>query len=442
MRRFHYRAPLFFTIFLVSFCGQFKTLSRADLLNPEEKLEYLILKSLDPDAAKQYLTLASSQSRADYRNWFWQNRSGTEHAIYLARANKAKELFGSIDLLNDERVITYIRYGPPRREEYMPKPLTTDTGTIFVNPAEIWTYDSLGIQIDFVKTGTGFRQVGQSRFGRNWFPPALEPVDYGKPPPPPPPDYRPLNFALALYRLSQHNDSVVVEIHYGIARNDPALISGKQNLFYIELKLNSRRYSTVSKGWFGCTPDSQVSFVVGRQTLILPVDIYSVTATATTLDGKNRAEINKELNLIDYVRRTQPCSDIIFYTLVDSTFQSPQFERGDWRRVVPLLPLEIKTGSTCYLLYEIYNLTVDSLNQHRIEATYEIVDLTTKQAVVIPTPTRFIAGTGTTGTAVERLHTMDLKPGEYLIIARVRDLNSGKTVSLTARIRLKPDRTH
>jgi len=436
-----YRALFFYCLSLLSSCAPFKTLSRADLLNPDEKLEYLILKALDPVAAKDYLTLNTPQNRAEYRNWFWQNRNVAEYPIYLTRAIKAKELFGSLDLLNDERVVTYIRYGAPRREAYTPKPLPTDSGRVFVNPAEIWTYDSLGIQLDFVKFGTRFQQVGQSRFGKNWFPPALEPVDYGKPPPAPAPDHRTLNFAVNIYRRHEHHDSVLVEIHYGIAGTDPALTPDKQNLIYIELTFRSRRHTFTVKGWFGCTPDSTPSYIVGRQTLDLPVDNYAVTVSATTIDGKSWTQINQQLNLIDYVRRAQPCSDIIFYTLVDSTFQSPQFERSDWRRVVPLIPQEVSLGSTCYILYEIYNLTVDSLNRHRLEATYEIVDLAKKQAMVIPTPTRFIAGTGTTGVAVERFHTMDLKPGAYLIIARVRDLNSNKTVSLTAPIRLKPEKT-
>lgn len=438
----HYPARAILFLSLLASCSQIKPLSRADLFSPEEKLEYLILKTIASDAAREYLTLAPAQTRADYLHWFWQNR-GTEESIALHhRADKARELFGTVDLLGDERILTYIRYGPPRREEYTPKPIITETSRVYVNPAEIWTYDSLGLQFDFVKIGTGFRQVGRSRFGRNWFPPALEPVDYGAPPPLPSRGYQPINFDLRIYRLNQHNDSVKVELHYGIASNDPAILPNRQNLIYLEFVFRSHRHSVTVKGWFGFSPDTSAPYVVGRHTIVLPVDNYSVTATAITRDGKHRAQIYEPLSLIHYVRRAQPCSDIIFYTLIDSTFQSPQFERFDWPRVIPLVTGEIKTGNTCYLLYEIYHLTVDTTNYHRIEATYEIVNRATRQAVVIPTSSRFITGPGTTGVVVERLHTMDLKPGEYSIITRIRDLNGGKTISLTAPIRLRPPDTH
>lgn len=438
----HHPGLVIFFLSLLTFYSRIKPLSRADLFSPEEKLEYLILKAIAPDAAREYLALATPQTRTDYLRWFWQNRGVEESTALHRRAYKARELFGTADLLRDERILTYIRYGPPHREEYTPNPITTETSRVYVNPAEIWTYDSLGLQFDFVKIGTGFRQVGRSRFGKNWFPPALEPVDYGTPPPLPPRNSQPINFALRLYRLSQHNDSVMVELHYGIASNDQAIIPNRQNLIYLEFAFRSHRHSVTIKGWFGFSPDTSAPYVVGRHTLVLPVDNYSVTATAITRDGKHRTQVDEQLNLIPYVRRAHPCSDLLFFSLIDSTFQSPQFERSDWRRVVPLVPAEMKTGNTCYLLYEIYNLTVDTTNYHQIEATYEIVNRATRQAVVIPTCSRFITGPGTTGVVVERLHTIDLKPGEYSIITRIRDLNGGKAISLTAPIRLRPPNAH
>lgn len=432
-------SALLFFVALAS-CAQMKTLSPADRLEADEKLEYLMLRATDPTAAREYLTLPTAHARADFIRWFWQNRPA-ERRVLEARTRKAREVFGRVDLLGDERVLTYIRYGPARREEYAPEPVATETSRIFVNPAEIWTYDSLGLQFDFVKTGLSYRQVGITRFGRNWFPPALEPVDYGKPPPSLRANPKNLKFAIAAYRLDQHQDTVTVELHYGIASTDPALVPAKQNLIHLKIELRGRRHnpSTTSE-WLGVTPDTSTEWLVGRKVLCLPVDVYTLTATAVTIDGSAGARQTLELNLVDYIRRTQPCSDVIFYALVDSTFQSPQFERRDWRRVIPLVLPELTAGGTCYLLYEIYNLIPDTANRHRAEATYEIIDLATRQSAIVPTPTRFITGTGTTGVAVERLHTMDLKPGEYLVAARVQDLNGHRAISLTTRLRLKPNR--
>jgi len=422
---------------IIAGCGQIRPLNRADRLEPAEKLEYLILRALEPMAAEQYLTLGSATARQDYLNWFWQNRGGAEHRLYQERAKRAQELFGKLDLLGDERVGVYIRYGAPRREAFAPLPVGNETLRLFVNPAEIWTYDSLGLQFDFVRKGVGFKQVGFTRFGSAWFPPAFEPVDYGKPAPQPKPDAKPLALPIALYRLSQHQDTVMVELHYGLNPQPGWLNPGGNNLLHLEFRFESRRYGTFARsGWFGTGADTTAAIIVGREIFYLPADIYQVRVRAVNVDGTAAGQRTAELNLIDYVRRSQPGSDIIFYALVDNVFQSPQFVRQEWRRVVPLVVPEVNTGSTFYALFEIYNLVTDSLNRHRAEVSYELMELTSRQLAVIPTPTRFITGSGTTGVAQERIHTMDLNPGNYLLIARVRDLNSGREISLTARFRI------
>jgi len=418
-------------------CGQLRPLTRADRLSPDEKLEYAVLAALDPEAARQFVSLASPEAREDYRHWFWQQRSPAEYEQFYNRAVKARETFGRLDLLGDERIPVYIRYGPPRREEFAPRPVENETLRLFVHPAEIWTYDSLGLQFDFVKKGVGFKQVGVARFGSAWFPSALEEVDLGLPPPEPKPEAENLDFHIALYRLGQHQDTVEVELHYGIGADQRLFPIDRQGLVYCRFQFQSGRSgSQTSAGWFGFRVDTCAGLIVGRQTFFLPADVYQVTASAVTRDGGAYALRRAELNLIDYLRRSQPCSDIVFYALVDSHFQSPQFQRQDWCRVVPLVVPEVSAGATFYILYEVYNLTTDSLNRHRAEATYEIMDLFTRQMAVIPTPSRFITGSGTTGIGLERIHTMDLNPGNYLLAVRVRDLNSSREVSLASRFRI------
>jgi hypothetical protein len=178
--------------------------------------------------------------------------------------------------------------------------------------------------------------------------------------------------------------------------------------------------------------------VTGRELFHLKTDLYAVTVTCTRPDGTWFGRRTADLNLVDYTRRQQPTSDALFYSLVDSTFQSPQFRRDDWQRVVPLIRPRVSGGSSFYVLYEVYNLATDSAGEHRAEATYELIDEVTRQLAVIPTPSRFVTGPGTTGVAVERVHTMDMKPGRYLIVSRVKDLNSGRTSSLAADFEILP----
>jgi hypothetical protein len=96
----------------------------------------------------------------------------------------------------------------------------------------------------------------------------------------------------------------------------------------------------------------------------------------------------------------------------------------------------ISSGRTCYVLYQLYNLVQDSADGHRLEADYDFIEESSRQVAVAATPPRFISGLGASATVVERVHTMNLRPGNYLIVARVRDLQSDRRVSLTTRLRI------
>jgi GWxTD domain-containing protein len=446
---------LLFSVVLVAFaCGQLKTLTRADSLPEQDKLEYLVLASIDRQSAQDYASTTPGPQRDAFLDWFWRNHqpapgrtTGQERAELHRRAAQARTFFGSVDLLNDDRVRTYIRFGPPRRDQYEPRAVETETSRIYVNPSEIWTYDSAGWQFDFVKTGTAYKLVGDSRFGFGAVMPALEPVDIGRPAPSAAPDARQLGLEIAVDRLRQQPDTVQVELQYGIPLRGIAALfhRNRQPLFHVSIDLKPRTPDDARAltYWVGTglpVDTAAAEFAVGREVLYLPADIYTITVNVVTSDGKAAGSRSVELNLVDYVRQAQPSSDVLFYTLVDSTPQSPQFRRPDWSRVVPMVVPRVRAGRAFYVLYEIYNLALDSAGNHRAEASYELMEQDTRQLAVLPVNKRFITGWGTTGVAVERIHTMDLRPGRYLLISRTRDLNNSRTASLTAEFDILPRR--
>jgi hypothetical protein len=439
-------------------CAEIRHFTPADRLSDADQLDYLVLLSLAPDAARAYATQNSAKARADYLDWFWRNPpSGLESALdsalpalpefYRGRARDARSFFGALDLLNDDRVPVYIRHGPARREQFDPQPVRNESTLISVNPAELWTYDSLGRQFDFVKSGTAYRLVGESRFGPNAVMPALEPVDLGRPAPAPAPDARPLELELRLSRMRQQSDTVEVELACGIPLRvlrqlfpPPA-----QALICFQLDVSPRHAGRrlARTFWMGCRVPADTGgpeLTVSRDVFRLPADLYTVTLSAAARDGKAWSQARRELNLIEYVRHVQPASDVVLCSLIDSFPQSPQFGRPDLARVVPLVAPRVRTGSAFYALYEIYNLTPDSAGRHDAEANYEIMERDTRALAVLPAPTRHLTGDGTTATAVERVHTMDLRPGNYLLVSRVRDLNNGRTATVTAEFEILPRR--
>jgi hypothetical protein len=453
-----YLLPSVLCVLLLSSCSQVRRLSPADAFSDEDKLNYLVLAAIAPDAARQYASAGSAQSRADYLDWFWGNselatrnpQPATLSAFYRQRVLQARSYFGTTDLLNDDRVLTYIRYGPARREQYEPRVIETETSRAFVNPAEIWSYDSIGRQFDFVRTGTAYKIVGESKYGPHAVMPALEPVELARPAPEFRSDARPLGLEVSSGRLGQHSDSVEVELAFGIPLRTilATFPPQSQPLINVTIDLAPRAKGTPvhRSSWlsYAMPPDTTtVDYAVGREVFNLPADIYTLSVTAIAADGQAASRKVQDLNLIDYARRNQPVSDVLFYSLVDSTSQSPQFGRPDWARVVPLVAPRIRSGQSFYVLYEIYHLSQDSTGNHNAEVNYELVQRETREKAVLPAPRRYVTGTGPTGIAVERIHTMDLKPGPYLLISRVRDMSPSSDPShssVTAEFEILPRR--
>jgi hypothetical protein len=189
---------------------------------------------------------------------------------------------------------------------------------------------------------------------------------------------------------------------------------------------------------------SAVDYAVGREVFNLPADIYTFTSTAVTADGQTASHRVQTLNLIDYARRDRPVSDVLFYSLVDSTPQSPQFDRLDWARAVPLVVPQVRSGQSFYVLYEVYHLSQDPNGNHNAEVNYELIERESHERAILPVPRRYITGPGSTGVAVERIHTMDLKPGPYLLVSRVTDKlrppDASPPASVTAEFEILPRR--
>jgi hypothetical protein len=293
--------------------------------------------------------------------------------------------------------------------------------------------------------------VGESKYGPHAVMPALEPVELARSVPEFRSDARPLGLEVSLGRLGQHGDSVEVELAFGITLRTilAEFQPQSQPLINVTIDLAPRAKGTPAhrSSWVSCAmpPDTTtVDFAVGRAVFTLPADIYTFTVTAITADGEAASRKVQDLNLIDYTRRNQPVSDVLFYSLVDSASQSSQFDRRDWARAVPLVVPRVRSGQSFYVLYEIYHLGQDSTGNHNAQVNYELIQRETREKAVLPAPRRYITGAGPTGVAVERIHTMDLKPGPYLLISRVTDMlhppDASPSASVTAEFEILPRR--
>ena len=262
---------------------------------------------------------------------------------------------------------------------------------------------------------------------------------------------KPLGLEVSLGRLGQSADTVEVELAFGIPLRTiaAAFPPDTQPLVHIEIDIAPQaKGAPVHRSYWATSatpPDTTaVDFAVGREVFSLPADLYTFTITAITADGQTASRRIQNLNLIDYARRNQPVSDVLFYSLIDSATQSPQFDRLDWARAVPLVVPRVRSGQSFYMLYEIYHLGQDSTGSHSAEVNYELIQRETHEKAVLPVPRRYVTGIGPTGVAVERIHTMDLKPGPYVLVSRVTDMSApshtSPSASVTAEFEILPRR--
>ena len=392
-----------------------------------ERIWYLGLRGIDTSAAVTYLNLESTQERKKFYDDYWFER-GEERALFEERSKYAFRQFGGNAPLRDDRIPIYVKYGEARKEIITQEKKIGVQPDIRVRPAEIWTYAKEGLIFDFVRMASAYELISRSEFGDRVAIPHLKEVisdtvvamQYDET----------LYFVMSHGRFRQQKNLTRLELYLGVDIDDT---TGVQ--FYREIKVFNRRDSMVSHTRHILIPQGgdQGTFV-DEVNLWLKPEQYRLELEL--FDMKNEKAGKKELlvNLIEYQDDVKEISDLIPVRLIDKSFTHEKFDKPVGR-VIPLLTTELPVHRPFYFYSEAYNLdTKDGL--HRVRTTYEVYNKERMRQEVVDVMIKDWIEPGNIAYFGAEYHPMDLVPGNYIIVLKVKDLISGKERSAVTEVRL------
>ncbi|UCF71460.1 MAG: hypothetical protein JSW49_04090 [candidate division WOR-3 bacterium] len=419
---------VFFTLLLLTvYCASNIFAARYYRLLDGERVKYLGLRGIDTLVAQEYLNLDSPAERTEFYASYWTDRD-EERLLFEERSNYAFRQFGRSAPLSDDRIPVYVKYGEPRREIITPEKKIGVSASLVVNPAEIWTYHSEGLMFDFVRIARSYELMSVSEFGEGVLIPHLKEIisDTAI-------EIMPgegLDFTLAYGRFRQQKNLTRLEIFLGVEIDDTTDFR-----LYREVSVFNRRDSLVCHTKHILAPEhGQIGMFVDESNLWLKPAEYRVEVTLFDMKRNRAGKQEFSVNLIEYQDDVKEISDLIPVRLIDRAFTHEKFEKPVGR-VIPLLQTALPVHKPFYLYSEAYNLqTKDGM--YRVRTTYEVFNKEKMRQEVVDVMIKDWIEPGNTAYLGAEYHPMDLVPGSYMIVLKVKDLLSGKERSAVAEFRL------
>ncbi len=393
-----------------------------------ERVTYLGLKGVDTVVAEQYLNLGSARERTVFYDEYWAGRD-EERQIFEERSQYAFRQFGRNAPLSDDRIPIYVKYGEPtRREIITPEKKIGVSASLVVNPAEIWKYQSEGLMYDFVRVARAFQLMAQSTFGERVIVSHLKEVasdtsvDLAT--------AEPLDFSISYGRFRQQKNLTRLEIYAGVEVENTSDYE-----FFREIQVFNRRDSIIYHSRHILRPEQgDAGLFVDEINLWLKPEEYRVEIALSDLKNRRIGRKEFNVNLVEYQDDVKEISDLIPARLIDHTFTHEKFEKPVGR-TIPLLNTVLPVHMPFYLYSEAYNLeTKDGM--YRVRTTYEVYNKEKMRQEVVDVMIKDWIEPGNTAYLGAEYHPMDLVPGSYMIVMKVKDLLSGKERSAVAEFRL------
>ena len=392
-----------------------------------ERVWYLGLRGIAPHVADEYLNLESAQDRRVLYDNYWAGRDG-ERAVFEERSKYAFKQFGGSAPLSDDRIPVYVKYGDARKEIITQEKKIGVQSSIRVRPAEIWTYKKDGLIFDFVRMARAYKLISRSEFGDRVIIPHLKEISL---------DtsvvldtIAPLDFVVSFGRFRQQKNLTRLEIYLGLDIEDTAGAS-----FYRDITVLNMQDRVVTHTQHILLPEGgEKGKFVDEVNLWLKPEEYRVEVGLVDMKTGRGARKDLLVNLIEYQDDVKEISDLIPARLIDDAFTHEKFDKAVGR-VIPLLDRELPVHRPLYFYSEAYNLeTKDGL--HRVRTIYEVYNKEKMRQEVVDVMIKDWIEPGNTAYLGTEYHPMDLDPGNYIIVLRVRDLISDKERSAVTEIRL------
>ena len=395
----------------------------------QERPIFLGLRSIDTTFAMEYLNAPSAADRRFLYDNYWRDKD-REKRDFEERAQYAFRMFGANAPLSDERLPTYVKYGPPsRRQEISPQKMIMITAKEVVRPAEIWSYRSAGLEFDFIRIARAYKVLVKSEFGDAVKVPYLKedtipvPVAFDS--------VGALDYSAAIGRFRQKKNLTRLEVYVNLPVKDTnglkfcrtirvfndldSLISEKEKIVYPQ-NGDSGTFYDQSNFW-------------------LEPQVYRITVELADLKNKLVGRKEFVVDLLEYAADAKEISDLIAARLIDESFTDERFNKPVGR-VIPMTQAASEVNVPFYFYHEVYNLQTRG-GQHQLRTTYEIYSKERMKREILDILIQDESGEGDIAHLPAKYHPMDLPAGNYLVVARDTDLLSGKERTAVSEFELR-----
>jgi GWxTD domain-containing protein len=429
MAKKRYTQIFILALLLCSFCSVNILASRYYRLLEQERQLFLGLRAVDSLAALEYLNLESTTERSHFYEQFWHVKNEKERLQFEERTEYAFRQFGTVAPLSDERIPIYVTYGPPsKREVITPQKKIGIKVTEAVKPAEIWTYKAQGIIFDFVRIAYAYKNIAQSTFGQNVRIPYLKEITRDSITDTEP--SAPLDFTVTIGRFRQRKNLTRLEIYLSLGISDTTELCIMRDIKIFNkndsLIIEKKNCLVADGGTHGIFYD-EVNFWLAPEEYRVEIELVD------TKDQRVGSQTSW-VNLIDYLDDAKEISDIIPATLIDEGISHEKFNKPVGR-VIPLTQPIVPVYTPFYFYTEAYNLETKG-GMHQVRTTYEVYNKTAMRQEIVDVMIKDWIEPGDIAYLATEYHPMDLPPGYYIMVVRVKDLISGKERSAVTEFQL------
>ncbi len=455
----------------LSLAGGCATLDFQKVPRAERKRFFELAAVSSQSLADQYAAMADSADREMFWQKFWKEKDPTpttrdneRYQEHQRRVAYADTFFPQLIHFWDDRGKIYIKYGEPDYREVNPMGdalYSSDpfAGTDDINTRvgdepvtirrtsgtygwEKWTYGQLAQTFSFLQKDVGYVLVSDLDAAKSGgyqstirslqaidapiptlsdtLPSDIYRHDYGQP----------LDFPFVLARFSSGEKSEVwvsYAVPLGKIIYDPASGRGLLNrsivIFDENLAESAREESMLTPQKPGDEAEGGESQAVDLVKFILKPGGYNMAISLMDLNSGKTGIYKYRFSVIDYKAGAEETSDLMLSGDIRIDSGNGKFNRGGYR-IIPQPGSAFKKGRDIYFYYELYNIRPPGAEPRTLQIRYLIFPKKGKQA--LSTQKQLITATSEKISLASGIATADLPPGEYILVAEVRDQNNNR----------------
>jgi len=420
---------------------------------------------LDPEENKRYTALDLT-GKSDYQRKFWKQRDPLfmtefnervlEHYSRFAYANLR---FGNpdkgIEGWKTDQGKAYIRFGPPkskfRTRPHINVTLNSGDGYPIVPTRENWTYANFNLVFEDETLSRRFkfkRHIDPDYDYKLVFEQLIKRV----------PESYELDIDGSLFEIPHQvtqymgkNGQTKIAVDFGIPRDKVSLnyanIFLRKGFFVFDNDWNEIAKVVENKriplnGQLG---GNSSPFIVDRHEFQLSPESYKIALELVDESSGNMGKFRRELNVRNFDPTRLEISDLLLAD--DIQTDSSSLNKNANLEILPNFSREFRSGQALFVYFEFYNLKLDEggLSHYTVETVLRPIKSKRSSIAKLASSIGGLFGLSNskqtevsilyeyqgdsmTEPKYSSLRLADTKPGQYVLVIRVKDINGGQSV--------------